>query len=178
MQIFILILWDQRGYSEKLDPRGMVGRFYIKGHYTLLDTLYESSGPCGFGEDFFLCFSHDAPGAGPVWTPGARLAGFIQRTTIQPPLVSPNVQTSRPETAALQPQYQSKTRSTTLAAAAYDNDNNTSAVSIFCWLISAGRKSAIFDLYNNSYWRQTTYICGPRYDICFVEWFYSVSQKL
>ena len=30
----------------------------------------------------FLSFSHDAPGAGPVWTPGARLAGFIKRTTI------------------------------------------------------------------------------------------------
>ena len=30
----------------------------------------------------FLCFSHDAPGAGPVWTPGARLAVFIKRTTI------------------------------------------------------------------------------------------------
>ena len=29
-----------------------------------------------------LCFSHDAPGAGPVWTPGARLAGFVKRTTI------------------------------------------------------------------------------------------------
>ena len=43
---------------------------------------YESSGPCGFGEDFFLCFSHDAPGAGPVWNPGAQLAGFIKRTTI------------------------------------------------------------------------------------------------
>ena len=27
-------------------------------------------------------FSHDAPGAVPVWTPGARLAGFIKRTTI------------------------------------------------------------------------------------------------
>ena len=33
-------------------------------------------------EKIFLCFSHDAPGAGPVWTPGARLAGFIKRTTI------------------------------------------------------------------------------------------------
>ena len=44
---------------------------------------YESSGPCGFREeDFFLSFSHDAPGAGPVWTPGVRLAGFIKRTTI------------------------------------------------------------------------------------------------
>ena len=37
----------------------------------------------------FTCISHyktmaddDAPGAGPVWTPGARLAGFIKRTTI------------------------------------------------------------------------------------------------
>ena len=29
--------------------------------------------------EIFLCFSHDAPGAGPVWTPGARLAGFIIR---------------------------------------------------------------------------------------------------
>ena len=24
----------------------------------------------------------DAPGAGPVWIPGAQLAGFIKRTTI------------------------------------------------------------------------------------------------
>ena len=31
---------------------------------------------------FFLCFSHDASGARPVWTLGARLAGFIKRTTI------------------------------------------------------------------------------------------------
>ena len=30
----------------------------------------------------FLCFSHDAPGVGPVWTPGALLAEFINRTTI------------------------------------------------------------------------------------------------
>ena len=66
-----------------MDPRGTVGRIYIEDHYTLLHKKYESSGPCGFGEeDFFLCFSHDAPGAGPVWTPGARLAGYIKRTTI------------------------------------------------------------------------------------------------
>ena len=31
----------------------------------------------------FLCFSHDAPGVGPVWTPGAWLAGFMKKTTIQ-----------------------------------------------------------------------------------------------
>ena len=30
----------------------------------------------------FLCFTHDSPGEGSVWTPGARLAGFIKRTTI------------------------------------------------------------------------------------------------
>ena len=33
-------------------------------------------------EKIFLCFSHDAPGAGPEWAPGAWLAGFIKRTTI------------------------------------------------------------------------------------------------
>ena len=66
-----------------MDPRGTVGRIYKEDHYTLLQTKYESSGPCGFGEeDLFLCFSHDSPGVGPVWTPGARLAGFIKRTTI------------------------------------------------------------------------------------------------
>ena len=42
-----------------MDPRGTVGRIYKENHYTLLLTKYESSGPCGFGEeDFFLCFSH------------------------------------------------------------------------------------------------------------------------
>ena len=65
-----------------MDPRGTVGRIYKEEHYTLLQTKYESSGPCGFGEEDFLCFSHDAPGTGPVWTPGAWLAGFIKRTTI------------------------------------------------------------------------------------------------
>ena len=64
-----------------MDPRGKVSKIYKYDHYTLLHTKYESPGPCGFG-DFFLCFSHDAPGAGPVWTPGARLAGFIKTTTI------------------------------------------------------------------------------------------------
>ena len=29
-----------------------------------------------------MFFPHDAPGAGPVWTPRALLAGFIKRTTI------------------------------------------------------------------------------------------------
>ena len=64
---------DPRG-GAIFDSRGMVG----EDHNTLLHTKYKSSGPCRFGEEeFFLCFSHDAPGAGRVWTPGARLAGFI-----------------------------------------------------------------------------------------------------
>ena len=40
-------------------------------------------------EKIFTCISFyktrsgdDAPGAGPLWIPGARLAGFIKRTTI------------------------------------------------------------------------------------------------
>ena len=55
------------------DPRGMVGKIYKEGHYTLIHTKYESSRPCGFGEDFFLCFffSNDSPGTWPLWTPGA-----------------------------------------------------------------------------------------------------------
>ena len=60
----------------------MVGRIYKDEHNILLQTKYESSGPCGFGEEDFFMFTHDAPGAGPVWTPGARLAGFIKRTII------------------------------------------------------------------------------------------------
>ena len=41
-----------------MNPRGMVGRIYKEDQYTLLLTKYESSGPCGFGEEDFLCFSH------------------------------------------------------------------------------------------------------------------------
>ena len=37
---------------------GMVGRIYKEDHNTLLLTKYESSGPCGFGEEDFLCFPH------------------------------------------------------------------------------------------------------------------------
>ena len=39
-----------------MDSRGTVGRIYKEDHYTLLQTKYESSGPCGFGEDFFMFF--------------------------------------------------------------------------------------------------------------------------
>ena len=41
-----------------MDPRGTVGRIYKEDNYTLLLTKYESSGPCGFGEEDFCIFSH------------------------------------------------------------------------------------------------------------------------
>ena len=68
----------------------MTGRIYVKLCITMLHTKYRSFGSCGFSkEDFFSCISHykpmadnDAPGAWPVWSPGAQLAGFIKMTTI------------------------------------------------------------------------------------------------
>ena len=40
-----------------MNPRGTVTRIYKEDNYTLLHTKYESSGPCGFGEeDFFMFF--------------------------------------------------------------------------------------------------------------------------
>ena len=63
-----------------MDPRSTVGRIYKEDHSTLLHTKYESFGPCGFGEEYF---SHDASGAGPVWTPGARLAGFDETSIVE-----------------------------------------------------------------------------------------------
>ena len=39
-----------------MDSRDTVGRIYKEDHYTLLHTKYESSGPCSFGEDFFMFF--------------------------------------------------------------------------------------------------------------------------
>ena len=39
-----------------MDPRGTVGRIYKEEHYILLQTKYESSGPCGFGEEDFFMF--------------------------------------------------------------------------------------------------------------------------
>ena len=66
-----------------MDPRGTVGRIYKEDHYTLLHTKYESSVPCGLRRRRFLkVFPMTPPGAGPVWTQGAWLAGFIKRTTI------------------------------------------------------------------------------------------------
>ena len=54
-----------------MDPRGTVGRIYKEDHYTLLQTKYESSGPCGFGEeDFFYVFPMMSPGRGPYGPQG------------------------------------------------------------------------------------------------------------
>ena len=45
-----------------MDPRGTVGRIYKEEHYILLQTKYESSGPCGFGEeDFFYVLTMTSP---------------------------------------------------------------------------------------------------------------------
>ena len=67
-----------------MDPSGTVGRIYKEDHYTLLHTKYESSGPCGCGEEdfFYVLPMTPPPGAGPIWTPGARSAGFIKTTNI------------------------------------------------------------------------------------------------
>ena len=61
-----------------MDPRGTVGRIYKEDHHTLLLTKYESSGPCGFGEEYFfyvlpivILWELMTTGAGPFLTPGA-----------------------------------------------------------------------------------------------------------
>ena len=56
--------------------------FYKEDHYILLQIKYESSGPCGFGEEDFFMFYPLPPGRGPYGPQGARLAGFIKRSTI------------------------------------------------------------------------------------------------
>ena len=70
-----------------MDPRGTVCRIYKEDLDTLLHTIYESFGPCGFSEEDFLCFSHctsmgaNDPRAGPFLTLGAWFARFMKRTT-------------------------------------------------------------------------------------------------
>ena len=39
-----------------MDHRGTVGMIYKEDHYILLQTKYESSGPCGFREEDFFMF--------------------------------------------------------------------------------------------------------------------------
>ena len=76
MFLSIVSLW------ELMTPRvgpfltpGMVGRIYKEDHYTFLQTKYESSGPCGLGEEDFFMFYQLRTRAWPVCTTGAWLAG-------------------------------------------------------------------------------------------------------
>ena len=40
-----------------LGPRGLIGRIYVRDHYTLLHTKYIRCGPYGFRkEEFLSCF--------------------------------------------------------------------------------------------------------------------------
>ena len=55
-KIFLCFSHDTPGAGPVWTPRGTVGRIYKEDHYTLLHTKYESSRPCGFGEEDFLKF--------------------------------------------------------------------------------------------------------------------------
>ena len=55
-KIFLCFSYDIPGGGARMDPSSTVGRIYREDHYTLLHTKYESSGPCGFGEEDFLKF--------------------------------------------------------------------------------------------------------------------------
>ena len=52
--IFLCFSHDAPG--AHMDPRGTVGRIYKEDNYTMLQTKYESSGPCDFGEEDFFMF--------------------------------------------------------------------------------------------------------------------------
>ena len=69
-KIFLCFSQDAPGGGARMDPRGTVRRIYKEDHYTLLHTKYESSGPCGFGEDFFNVFPMMPPGRGPYGPQG------------------------------------------------------------------------------------------------------------
>ena len=67
----------------------MIGRIYVELNMTLLHTKFTRFG-FGFREEDFVHVcpiislykaDNDTPGMGPVWTPGARVPGYIKRTT-------------------------------------------------------------------------------------------------
>ena len=72
-----------------LNPRGIIGRIYVKHHTALLHTKYTSFGSCSFREEDFFSFvsyykpiaDNDVPRTWPIWTPGAWLSGFIKKIT-------------------------------------------------------------------------------------------------
>ena len=53
----------------RMNPRGTVGRIYKEEHYILLQTKYESSGPCGFVEKIFFYFLPMTPQGGACMNP-------------------------------------------------------------------------------------------------------------
>ena len=53
-KIFFYVFPMTPPWRGRIDPRVTVGRIYKEDHFTLLHTKYESSGPCGFGEE--VCF--------------------------------------------------------------------------------------------------------------------------
>ena len=65
-KIFLCFSYDSPRGGAHMDSRGTFGRINKEDHYTLLHTKYESSGPCGFGEeDFFMFFPMTPRGRGP-----------------------------------------------------------------------------------------------------------------
>ena len=57
-----------------MDPRGTVGRFIKRTTIYCYTQNMKALGLVISEKKIFLSFSHDPPGAGPVWTQGARLA--------------------------------------------------------------------------------------------------------
>ena len=55
-KIFLCFSHEAPWGGAYMDPRGMVGRIYEEDLYILLLPKYESSGPCGFGEEDFFTF--------------------------------------------------------------------------------------------------------------------------
>ena len=54
-KIFLYFHHDAPGVGPVWNT-GTVGRIYKEEHNILLQTKYESSGPCGFGEEDFFMF--------------------------------------------------------------------------------------------------------------------------
>ena len=72
--------------GARMDPSCTVGRIYKEDHYTLLLTKYESwfrRRRLFYVFPIVSLWELMTPGAGPFFTPGPWLAGFIKRTTIQ-----------------------------------------------------------------------------------------------
>ena len=62
----------------RIDPRGTVGRIYKEDHYTLLHTKYESSDPCGFGEEDFLSMGANDPQGGAIFDSRGMVGPYIK----------------------------------------------------------------------------------------------------